>query len=278
MSDLFLQKETNSELFGENYSLSILLQKDKFSFLIIENKSKEIVSYYSSSFHADNSTEDYCFEIKKILKKNITLSLNYSKTKILIDSYNTVIIPESLYKEKETQTLFSLNFDIFDEKILYNKIPNLGIYNCYSIPFCLEGLLTSFFETASIYSSATPILRFSNQENKISNIILYFSKRHFDIFYFKNTELQMTNNFFFKTKEDLLYYLLLAFEQLKLSPKEQDVTIIGDLDPKTTDFHFLEDFFKNIQFANQETYNINLLKENIPSHFYHNILSVLQCE
>lgn len=278
MSDFLLQKESESNLFGKNYSLSILLQKDKFSFVIVENQLKEIVSYQSIPFHADHDSEDYCFEIKKILKKAPALSLDYDKTKILIDSYNTTVVPEALYKEEETQNLFDLNFDIFEEKILCNKIPNLSIYNCYSIPFCLHELLTSFFETASLYSSATPILQNLSQEDKTSNIILYFSKRHFDIFYFKSKELQMTNNFFFKTKEDLLYYLLLAFEQLKLSPKEQEVTILGDLDTKASEFDFLQEFFKKIQFSNQKTYNTDLLKEDIASHFYHNLLSVLQCE
>jgi len=278
MSDFFLQKESESNLFGKNYSLSILLQKDKLSFLIVEDKLKEIVSYQSFSFHAEHDSEDYCFEIKKILKKTSVFSLDYAKTRILIDSYNTTVVPEALYKEEETQNLFNLNFDIFEEKILCNKISNLSIYNCYSIPFCLHELLTSFFEKASLHSSSTPILQNLSQENKASNIILYFSKRHFDIFYFKDKKLQMTNNFFFKTKEDLLYYLLLAFEQLELSPKEQEVTILGDINPKDIEFDFLQDFFEKIQFSNQKIYNTDLLKEKVAPHFYHNLLSVLQCE
>ena len=76
---------------------------------------------------------------------------------------------------------------------------------------------------------------------------------------FKDEKLVFSNAFLFNTKEDVLYYILFTFEQLKISTDSVEVKLYGHVVKNEELYKLLYDYIRNIEFG------INTTKIKLPT-------------
>ena len=89
---------------------------------------------------------------------------------------------------------------------------------------------------------------------------MHISDNILNISAFKNTKLIFSNSFSFDTKEDILYFTLFTFEQLKLDTEIVNVKLYGEIIKGDENYQLLYEYIRNIEFGSKPN-NINLISE-----------------
>ena len=84
-----------------------------------------------------------------------------------------------------------------------------------------------------------------------------------ELTYFLKNKLMFYNRFNFTTKEDVIYYLLFAIDQLKLNPEEIPVVITGNI--SEDNYKIIYKYIRNVSIFNSEI--------NHDSKFYNSLKS-----
>ena len=83
-------------------------------------------------------------------------------------------------------------------------------------------------------------------------IIIYvnINKSYLNIIVFKGRELNYSNTFDYKSKEDILYFVLFVIEQNKLVNNKTKIKLIGEEKIINQHYAYLLKFIKNIEIKN----------------------------
>ena len=120
-----------------------------------------------------------------------------------------------------------------------------------------------------------------NFKNKTRNNSLFVQlhKDYFELVYLKNGKLFFHNSFKFKTKEDFIYFLLAAIDQLNLNPETVKLNLLGDFSKSSIFYEMVYQYIRHIEFVEKnEIFNYSYLLDKIAHHQFHTLFNVLQCE
>ena len=116
----------------------------------------------------------------------------------------------------------------------FNKLNNSNVITVFSLPQVIADLTKNIWPNVYFFHCTSAIIESLNInfKNKLSNHTLFLSVRDegYDLVYFKNNKLHFYNFFRYHTKEDFIYFLLIAIEELQLNPEEIELVLIGNID------------------------------------------------
>ena len=162
-------------------------------------------------------------------------------------------------KENSKKTL-ELNSDIFD-KINTDKLQGLDAHLIYSVPEVIIEIVSTFFPNSTQKAQETILIQqFNKFLNKNDNAYLYLSENTLNITVFRNGKLIFNNSFKFSTKEDILYFTLFTFEQLKLNTETVIVKVYGEIKKIDDNYKLLYEYIRNIELGSKVDY-LNLSQE-----------------
>ena len=187
------------------------------------------------------------------------------------------VIPDKLYSDADKeQYLLPLKApSTFPEKYLADAIPSIHSKLIYTIPSDLQELLTqSFVRNVSISHSFTSIIKeFSKQASRGKELFLNVRDYWLQLFFFDNKELIFVNQFPFQSEKDFLYYVLLAYDQFKLDPKEVPLKVTGMLSKDSAIFKQIDRYIKEVSFVGLPTaFSADLDLKEFPDHLFFDIL------
>ena len=265
---------------SKQYWMSILINKSGLSFVILDAVAQKVIAHkYVKLAKADNQKER-CYFVNKVFETDEFLTYDYEKYFVVYQGLKSVSIPEDLYSEEYKSKFFELNTELSsNETILTNRLQQMNARKLFAIPSCLLDLLQNHFPTAKIYHQTTAIIQAALRDKALNKVYLSLNSEFFDIQIFDNTKLILDNAFKYKTKEDLLYYLLYTFEQLGLDPKSKHIRLFLDLDENNEKETFLKKYFAEISLsALPKRFNYSYLFTKESLYFLASQISVFECE
>ena len=203
--------------------------------------------------------------MKPISKKNIP-----KKVKLIYYNKSSTLVPSELFDHKNSlnylkyTTTIQTNDLAANDLILHEQINNVYIPNVEINNFIFEK-----FKAFNFYHySSLLIEKFSNTHtDKFSQkVFLNVNNGFIDILYFKNKQLIFFNSFDYKSKEDILYYLLFTFSELSLNPDNIHLVCCGLIDLDSELYGLLYNYIRNIELLESEEIegiDSNILKSNI---------------
>ncbi|OQX80012.1 MAG: hypothetical protein B6D61_02685 [Bacteroidetes bacterium 4484_249] len=269
---------------SKKYKLSIQLALDGFSFSIYNDEINKFLSIESITFENTSQIENCCTLLKKTYSEHSWLNLKYKSVNIIFESQKSTLIPSPLFDESKKEMYSDFNF-AYDEnhEIIHNKLTNLDAYNIYTIPVQIKTTLNDLFPGHKLQSHSGPLI----ESLLILHKNLQFQKRIFvnvrnsylDIIIIEERKLLYYNSFNFRSKEDFIYYVIFVLEQLKLNPEEIDLILSGYIDKNSKLFDIVFKYVRNIRFQElTESFKYSYIFNDIPSHYYFNLLNVGLCE
>lgn len=239
------------------YDLSILIQKNGLSFLILDQQTNKLIGYKYLVFQASENFKEFLFFLDKALKTEDILSYKYHRVIVLLQSFKSITVPNSFYDSNLKDAFVKLGMPISDEEvILSNELLTINATKLFLVHEAVLNLVHNYFENPLILHQTTPLINSDCFEKESKTVILNLSDAQFDIQIFEDEKLLLDNSFKYKTKEDLLYYLLYTFEQLDIKPKEQKITLYSNYKSDDEIIRFLNQYIGQIQLA-QFTRKIN---------------------
>ena len=266
------------------YKLSIQLSLDGFSFSIFNTESNKFLSLETISFGKSKTQKEYCNWLKDFITSHEWLNLEYNQVSVILEVNKTTLIPFPLFDGNEIETYVNFNFNPEEgNKLHHDKLTNLEAHNIYAYPNEVLTCLKENFPSLSFHCHASClieslIVKYKNavqQKRTFVNV----RKDYLDIVILDGKQLLYFNTFHYRTKEDFIYYVIFVIEQLNLNPEEVDLFLLGMIDQQSGMFDMIYKYVRNIQFLlPDDTKKYSYVFDEIPGHYYFNLLNISVCE
>ena len=234
---------------SEDYHLILQISFNQLTIILLNTNS--VIEFYHNIKIENNLTD--------IFNNEKTLQLKYRKTTITFSNIAYTLVPNYLFVNEHSKEILEFSSDISDV-IKLEKIREIDSTLIYSISEEIENLVSNFFPSATLKPQQSILIeQYIQAKNKLDNAYLFFNENILNITIFKDENLVFSNAFLFKTKEDILYYILFTFEQLKISTESVKVKLYGHIVKNDEIYKLLYDYIRNIEFG------INMTKIKVPT-------------
>lgn len=252
--------------------LSIQLSLDGFSFCIYNKIQKEIGAFNTYEFD-DISISPYkhLALIEEIFEQETLLQEKYHSVSVTHHNNLVTQVPQPFFDKNKLESYLQHTIKVLENDfVTYDKITNSEIINVY-IPFVnINNFLLDKYGTF-IYKHASTILieKLLNVYKNTEEVIFFINvtKSNFDVVIFNNKKLELFNSFYFKTKEDFIYYILFIAEQLNFNPEEFKLVLLGDIEKNSDIYNILYQYIRNITFYSPANFPSTLKDISPHSHF-----------
>ena len=254
-------KLSESTNFGKSH-LSIQISLDGFSFCIFDKDLVDVIflKKFEFSERAQNPEQLLNF-IKQIFEKENVLKEKFESVNISHQNNLAVLVPESLYDSEYKADYLKYSVKVLqDDSIAVEDIENYEAKNVY-IPFtAVNNFMKEIYGEFESLHTSTVLLNsllkyFKNTIKKY--FFVNVSKHSIELVYMQNGEIQLYNSFLYYTKEDFIYYILFAMEQLGLDPDSQPVTFIGDIEKEYSLYSITYQYVRHVNFLNINNFSLS---------------------
>jgi hypothetical protein len=257
---------------------------DGFSFCIFDISRNKYSGIEAYSFHDVSTPLVLNNIINELIPKTDWLNQQYYETRIILESPKSTLIPLPLFDSDHTADYLRFNHYLdFGDKILYDRLPNLGAANVFAIPEFILHTCQRFFPGARLHHFTSSLIEnlliLNKNQDECPVIFAYVRKSWFDLLVLKGKNLLFINSFKYKAKEDFVYFLIYVMDQLNLNPEKTELTLLGEITKISSLFELTFKYVRNVSFGKRtQDYEFSYIFDEIPEHFYFNLLSLQQCE
>ena len=272
---IHIQTENFNIGLARSYHLSIQLGIYHFSYCLLNTTTftYDYVKKYPLTFKENTATE-----ITEIITNDAILKAEFSSQSVAFVNFPSTLVPDRLYIKEEAETLLSFNTKV-NGTVLTDNIVSQKAHLIYSVPESILTIVSNFFPKAK-YKSQESILieQYIQLNTEKKKAYLYLNEQKVGITIFNGDKLIFNNSFKYTNKEDLLYYVLFSFEQLKLSPDSIDVTVFGTVEDTDESFILMYEYIKNIKLG-KRPYQFTFPTEFNPlaDHKYFGLFTQILC-
>jgi len=207
--------------------------------------------------------------------RRVICSINYDS--------GSIFIPDALYDSNSAKQQYEIAFGNMSHKALFltDTIPQHELKNIFTISSDLAFSFSKQFHQTEFHHPSTARLAYLSSVAaplKAPIILADIDKTIFSLTILKGKSFQFYNTYNYNSAEELLYYLLLVFEQLQLNPEESDLFLTGLISDKSEIFSLACRYIQNCRIADLPTlYNYEKDFSFLNSAFHFNIFCLPTC-
>tara|TARA_B100001142_G_scaffold301946_1_gene328046 strand:+ start:11194 stop:12015 length:822 start_codon:yes stop_codon:yes gene_type:complete len=255
---------------AEQYHLAIQIGNKELSYCIINTTTKTVE--YFNSYIIDNN-------ITTALNSDDIIKTDFQSSSLAFLGSASTIVPNSIYTKNSAKQILELNIEK-SEIIKEDKVNKIDACIIYTVTEDINEIVNTYFPKAKQKSQQSILLeQFSMLDNSNKSAYLFINDNIVNITVFNNHRLIFNNSFDFFTKEDLLYFTLFSFEQLKIETEIVTVKVYGSISEEDEKYKILHDYIRNITLGSRS----NELKftsefDTIQEHQYFGLFCQVLCE
>ena len=270
-----IQSDNFNIALANSYHLSIQLGISHFSYCLLNTTT---FTYDYAKKYSLSSKEDIATEITEIINNDAIIKADFSSQSVAFVNFPSTLVPNILYKEEEAESLLAFNTEV-NGKILTDNILSQKAHLIYAVPESIVSIVSNFFPRAKQKAQESILIQqYSQLNTDTEKAYLYLNEQKVGITIFKGDKLIFSNTFDYTTKEDLLYYSLFSFEQLKLSPESIDVTVFGTIEKEDEYFNLLYDYIRNVKLGERpHQFTFPTVFSSIAPHKYFGLFTQVLC-
>lgn len=250
--------------------LHVVLGADSISLLAADSNGA-IVALQSWAFSAEGQAFDQTeWPLRGVLRQAV-FGLPFGHTHCALFHRNATLVPRRLFQHGNLAAYFKLLLNPAEYIYAYDELPEFDAYLVYATEQGLAKLCTDFFPRARIRHLAVPLLRQARDMNAAEEHRIFVNIRNqvAQIAVFERQNLLFYNSFAFSASPDLLYYILMVYDQFRLVPKDIPLTVAGNLLEDSELYRLLYRFIRDIRFAALPGYyKMPADTEILPGHCY----------
>ncbi len=191
------------------------------------------------------------------------------------------LLPEELYHPSLNAPVSRLIYGDRENDFLFDEpVKGMQMHNVYGAPREIHLLCKSKFEGSRYWHFYTILLLWSQQDpmkkGNFTRVVFYNDK--FVAAFFRDTQLQLIQTFFYQTPEDAAYYLLLICRQFGIPPTEMVLYLSGLIDGQSALYTELLKYFSEVHSeTSPDDYDADGLLAEYPSHYFSPLLKMSLC-
>lgn len=249
------------------------------SFAVFDPESKKVVELEAKVLGQDASKSVTADMLGNWLNEHEPLlQLHFNRVLVAVHSPVFTILPE--HSDDPRTVLETLGYTPgTDDRILEDVIaPDFILY--YTLPRALAEFLEHRFSGIEWHFADLGSMRFQNAKLSFRNHLLAnLYGDDLSLALKQGGKVTYFNKFNVKAKEDLLYYIRLAYDQLRLNPNEFSTYLYGYLEEKSPLYSTAFGYIRNFEIDRTLKHGLGYLHtdEHLPFHYYLNLLALGPC-
>lgn len=242
--------------------LSIQISLDGFSYCVFDEELVDVVRLKSYEFSERLSNSDQLLQhIKEIFDTEPYLKNAFESVNVTYKNYLYTAVPSNYFDVHSLPQYLSYHVKVLDiDKVYYDEIENYDIVNVY-IPYeKINRFLREIYIDFKIKHANSVFLNSIFKYFKNTSKPYFFinvTPHQLDLLYIANSELKLFNSFLYNTKEDFIYYVVYAMEQLDIDRNAQPVTLLGDILPDTPLYELLYKYVRHLNFLSINNFSLS---------------------
>jgi hypothetical protein len=265
------------------YHLSIQISLDGFSFAILDIPKGKYTVLKSTNFFLKRPRLLF-MKVRELLAEDELLSLKYKSIDIVYSSENFTLIPQPFFQHNATDKYYGFNQEV-EKGFSVDKtlLTHAEAWCLYTIPENLKEFLMLKFPKAAIRHNLFPLVERALKENKNNpdgrQVHLNFFRTYFEMVVISGSKLLLCNQFNYGGESDVVFYVLYAYEQLKLAPDTTELVFHGYIQKTDPVYQTFKKYIRKINFARPTTlFNYSYTFQQQPEHYFTSLLDLYKCE
>ena len=245
------QKTTKIDSDINNSSLVIHINESWVIFCLFNNQ--KLSSLNKVRFLHNKKSNFILKTIKKYIKSFSKENIP-SEVKLIYYNRTSTLVPSDLFDPKNSLNYMKYNTSIRIDDIAANDhVLNHEINNVYIPNIDINNYI---FE------------KFSNDfaEKFGKRVFVNVNDGFIDVLYFRDKKLEFYNSYDYNSIEDVLFYLLFSFSELKLNPDEIHTVFSGSIDLDSKLYELIYTYVRNVELIEPidiDGIDFNILNSNI---------------
>lgn len=259
---------------ANQYDLTIQFALGGFSFVVSDATTHEplmLEDYKSADWHTEDKLLD---GLRQTMEQKTLSALSFHKVLIAYEGSNNIFVPTDLFTPDEASTyLHFLHHRDGNASTRADKMRNIDAYNIYPMTRHIADRIERLWDNVNIkhHSSLLVDTLAEKEINNETTLFVYTKERNFDLAVMQERNMLFFNTFKFNSKDDFLYFIANAMEQLHLDMRHTPVVFMGSIMPNSEVVSVCEHYIGRLSFASCKT-EVPLLK-GLPYHSYYIILN-----
>jgi hypothetical protein len=231
----------------KEYSLSIQVSLDGFSFLIVHSSEKKVIAYKNTPLKISNKNL-LARRLKEWLEAENLFKKTFNSVFAFIFTENFTLVPDEYSGDNQIENLTTHLFQHdLNNKLIENKIDDLNAKLIFMLPIEVMNVLhLQFNNNVKIIHPVTNLLKYPVESKKRNSAVILTTKKYFYLIITRNTRLILANSFQAEHLNDLVYHVLNTFQQLEIARSETDLYVSGLRNDNSEIEDMLKLYFENI--------------------------------
>ena len=278
----FIDKSFDSEQ-SNLFHLSIQISLDGFSFAILDIPRGKYTVLKSTNFFLKRPRLLF-MNVRELMSRDEHLNLKYKSVDIIYSSENFTLVPQAFFQNGSADKFFGFNHDIEKGYIIDKTLlPKAEAWCIFNIPENLKEFLTLKFPRATIRHNLFSLVERALKENKNfpdrKQVHLNLFRTYFELVVLSGTKLQLCNQFTYSGENDVIYYVLYVFDQLKLSQDTTELVFHGWFKQADPMYQTFKQYIRKTVFARPTSiFNYSYTFNQLPDHYFTTLLDLYKCE
>ena len=261
------QKTTKIDSYTNNSSLAIHINESWVIFCLFNHQ--KLSSLNKVRFLHKKKSNFVLKTIKKYIKSFSNENIP-SEVKLIYYNKTSTLVPSTLFDHKNSLNYLKYNTSINIDDIAANDLVlNHEINNVYIPNTEINNFIFEKFRTFDFFHYSSLIIeKISNElaEKFSEKVFVNINDGFIDILFFKDKKLMFYNSYDYNSDEDILFYLLFCFSELKLNPDEIHTVFSGSIDLDSKLYELIYTYVRNVQLIDPieiDGIDFNVLNSNI---------------
>ena len=238
----------------KSLSLIIIISSKELKVLLRNSVDSKFINQSNSVFPDKININEILSELKNILNEfNL---LNIIKVTLILNNKLSVLVPKDFFNEENCLDYLKFNSRLLkNDTASFDYIEEFEVHNVFITYGNVTNYLIEKFGSFEFFHYSTVLLKklySDTPKDKIARIYVNINKSYLNIIVFKGKELNYYNTFDFKSKDDILYFILFVIEQNKIINNETKMKLIGEEKIIKNYYDYLSKFIKNLEMKNTE--------------------------
>ncbi len=265
----------------DKYKLSSIITEDNLLFALTRFADNKIIKIKEISKLKENFSldSDYTFNL---FQKNKLFNKNIEEISVAFLAKEFTIVPKEIISDnikKYNNLLHSVKQYLDDYSIQKSYIDNIDAYNFFPFPKALKKLVSDNYANTNIFHANDLLVCQSKKNINTKDFILVnFHEYLLQTVVFRAGEFVQTNIYDIKTKDDILYYILLNLKNTGIPLNLVHVYLSGRVQKESAIYKLLFEHIKNIHFMdNLDRTDFSNVFLGKPKHIFFDIYSLSKC-
>lgn len=238
-----------------NLELSIQISLSGLSFCILQKDSNTILTLKELNFQKKFNHLELLDKLKHVLNTEEVFQNTFGNITVLHDNDLSTLVPKPLFNEDNIADYLKFNSKILISDFLaYDQLSINESINIYVPYISINNFMYDHFGPFTYKHVSTVLIEeilHIEKNSTSSKIYVNVSKNHFETIVVDNSKLLLYNSFEYNSKEDFIYYVLFAAEQLNLNPETFNLVFLGDVVQDDELYSTAYNYIRNVSFGNR---------------------------